>query len=428
MTICFSEKKLVINSLKISQTVGGVLALQGIFRSIPILHSAQGCAAFIKALMTNHYRDPVALQTTALTELDIIFGAEQNMIKAIDTVIDKNDPSVIAVLSTALSETVDDDMEKNLKNYRENDPTDLRLIFPVSLPDFEGSLESGYARTVEAFIVELSHCILENRPVKKQGNRVNLIPGSHLTSGDVMEIKTILSDFGLEVMTFPDLSHSLSATLADGYSPLTQGGSTLTDLKKIASAQLTIVVGNSMEKAGQIIEELHDIPYILFDSLTGLEKVDHFFSWLKNFTQSPVPSRYQWERKQLIDAMVDSHFYFGGKSYAMASEPDHLYTLVMFLKELGCMPAKLVSSYATPALKTMEETVEIGDLDDLERGSDAAEFWLSNSHGQQGAGRLSIPFMPIGFPITGQIANGYRRQVGFRGTIELLLAISQVII
>lgn len=427
MTVSFSEKELMINSLKISQTVGGVLALQGVFHSIPILHSAQGCAAFIKALMTNHFRDPVALQTTALTELDVIFKAEQNMVKAIDSVIDKNDPAVIAILSTALTETLGDDVKKNVSDYRKNHLEDTRVIFPVSLPDFEGSLESGYARTVEALLMEVSHRISNKLPLKKLANRVNLIPGSHLTSGDVMEIKMILADFDLDVVTIPDLSYSLSATRADGYSPLAQGGSTLMELEKIASAQVTIVLGNSMEKSGQIMEEHFDIPYVLFDSLTGLENVDRFFSWLTKYTKLPVPSRYRWEREQLVDAMLDSHFYFGGKSYAMALEPDHLYTLVMFLKELGCKPAKLVSSYETTTLKLMEEEVEIGDLYDLEKGSDNADFWLSNSHGQQGADRLSIPFVPIGFPITGQIANGYRMQVGFRGTMELLLAISQKI-
>lgn len=77
-----TEKELTINPLKVSQTLGGVLALQGFYQAIPIVHGSQGCAAFIKALMTQHYQEPIAIQTTALQEMNIIFGAEQSMIQS----------------------------------------------------------------------------------------------------------------------------------------------------------------------------------------------------------------------------------------------------------------------------------------------------------------------------------------------------------
>ncbi|WP_445490742.1 nitrogenase iron-molybdenum cofactor biosynthesis protein NifN [Niallia sp. 03133] len=427
MVILKKEKKLAINPLKVSQTLGGVLALQGFFRAIPIVHGSQGCAAFIKALMTQHYREPISIQTTALQEMNIIFGADQSMVEALDVVIEKHDPSIVGVLSTGLTETAGDDINGNVKSYlKEFGPSNC-LVFPVALPDFEGSLESGYRLTVEAVVKEVIKNVIGNQHLKKIKNQINLIPGPHLTPGDVMEIKRILASFGLHVITVPDLSTSLAGTLSKGYSPLSQGGVTLDNLKQMISSEFTIAIGASMEQAAQILEESAGIPYRLFASLSGLEANDEFFSFIQTLSGKPVSPFYRWERDNLVDCLLDAHFNFLGKKIVAALEPDHLYAMISICKELGVEFSGLVTTVSTALLSEMEEEIIIGDLDDLETMAPGAGLWISNSHGEQGASRLNIPFMPVGFPIFHQVGSPLLTSVGYRGTTEIVIKMANLI-
>lgn len=429
MTVKKSNKTVTINPLKVSQTLGGVIALQGFYKAMPIIHGSQGCAAFAKSLMTQHFREPIALQTTALQEMTVIFGSEKNLIKALDTVIAKHDPPIIAVLSTALTDTAGEDIKGTIKEYQKIRKELNRLIVPISIPDFYGSLESGYSKAVEEIVTAVICQINENIPQKKINHRVNFLPGSHLTAGDVMEIKNILSAFGLEVITIPDISTSLAGSIVKGFSPLTRGGVTIEKLrKKMASSCMTIAVGASMEKAAQKIEEYAGVPYRLFPSLTGLKANDDFFTFCQSLSNQPTPIQYHWERDNLLDCMLDGHFYYSSSKVVLGLEPDHLYALYEFIKELGIEEVGLVSTYHSPILSKIESEVIIGDLMDLETMAQQADFWISNSHGKQGAKRKGIPFIALGFPIFNQIGSSLVTSVGYRGTTQLLLKIVNILI
>lgn len=396
---------------------------------MPIVHGSQGCAAFAKSLMTQHFREPIAIQTTALQEMNVIFGAEQSMVEAIDHVIAKHDPSLIAILSTALTETAGEDIVGHLNEYKRVRQERNRLMVAVSLPDFQGSLESGYSKTVEKIVLEVIEQMNEKLPLKRVNNRINLLPGSHLTAGDVMEIKRILSAFGFEVITIPDLSLSLTGSIVQGFSPLTRGGVTLDQLKlMMLSSCMTIAIGASMEGVAKKLEELAGIPYRLFLNLTGLKGNDEFFSFCQSLSGKPVPFHYRWERDNLIDCMLDGHFYYARSKVALALEPDHLYSLYDFFKELGVSESGLVTSHITPILSSIKEEVIIGDLLELEKKAGDADLWISNSHGKQGAIRLDVPFMAVGFPILNQFGSSLETSVGYRGTIQLLLKIVNYII
>ena len=49
----------------------------------------------------------------------------------------------------------------------------------------------------------------------------------------------------------------------------------------------------------------------------------------------PVPSKYRRQRSQLVDAMLDGHFFFGGKKIAIGAEPDLLWSMASCLTEMG---------------------------------------------------------------------------------------------
>ncbi|GJM74855.1 hypothetical protein HMSSN036_70710 [Paenibacillus macerans] len=223
MTINKTNKPLSCNPLKIGQPLGGVLALQGIYRSMPIIHGALGCTAFAKTLLTRHYREPIAVQTTALQEMDVIFDADRNLEEALETVLAKHRPDCVGVISTALTEASGADYAGRIKTFKRKRNLRDTLLVTCSLPDYRGSLESGYGAMVESIIDGLLEQTgrKPQRPVKRQ---VNLLPGSFLTAADVMELKETIASFGLEVIALPDMSTSLSGHLLTGFSPLTRGG------------------------------------------------------------------------------------------------------------------------------------------------------------------------------------------------------------
>ncbi|MEO3947389.1 nitrogenase iron-molybdenum cofactor biosynthesis protein NifN [Gorillibacterium sp. CAU 1737] len=413
-------KRLSVNPLKISQTLGGTLALQGIFHAMPILHGAQGCAAFTKALMTRHYREPIALQTSALQEFNVIFGGEASLYEALDTIRAKHNPDVMVVLSTALTDVSGEDIRGELALYRKKHELGGRLLTGAMLPDFEGSLESGYARTVEALLEEvLTSSAL---PRKKIRGRVNLLPGSHLTPGDVMELKEIIASFGLEVIAIPDISTSLAGHLLTGHTPLSRGGVPLDLLKQAAASDWTIAVGASMEGAARLFEKHAGIPYKLFAGVTGLAQSDEFFGFLQRIGSEPVSVKYRWQREFLMDAMLDAHFVFGGKKIALALEADHLAVQESWFREMGAKPDHRIAAARPYAGGKLSTGTMIGDLGDLEElaASGGADLWISNSHGEQGAHRRDIPFLPCGFPIFDRFGVGLHVSVGYRGTADWL--------
>lgn len=428
MACTVKAKTVATNPLKLGQPLGGVLALQGFYRSMPLIHGAQGCAAFIKALMTRHFREPIAMQTSALHEMNVIFGGEASLRQGLDTVISKHKPDLVAVISTSLTEVSGEDFEGSIRQYRKDHNLKDTLLVTASIPDFEGSLETGYAKTVEAVIKGITEQYLHGIPSKKTKGRVNLLPGSHLTPGDVMELKEIISSFGLEVITIPDLSTSLSGHLLTGHSALSRGGIPTDYLKQALTSEHTIVVGGGMERAAKVLEDKAGIPYKVFGGLLGLQDSDDFFGFLQAVSRQEVPVRYRWEREFLLDSMLDAHFVYGGKKILMALEPDHLASVSRWLEEMGAHLQGLVAPCRTPVLDKMDHNVIIGDLGDLEDcGKSGADLWISNSHGEQSANRMGIPFVPYGFPLFDRFGSALEVSVGYRGTTEMVNKIANVL-
>ncbi|WP_438446515.1 nitrogenase iron-molybdenum cofactor biosynthesis protein NifN [Gorillibacterium sp. sgz5001074] len=423
-------KAVSINPMKTGQPLGGVLALQGFYRAMPLLHGAQGCSAFIKALMTRHFREPIASQTTALHEFNVIFGGGQCLREGLDTILEKHKPSFIGVLSTALTEVSGEDIEGELRAYRKEKALKDTLLVGVSLPDFRGSLESGYAKTTEAVIQGILELGRDERTRKKSKNRINLLAGSHLTPGDVMELKEIVSSFGFEVIVLPDLSTSLSGHLLTGHTPLTRGGLPLDYARHVLTAESTLAVGESMVPAAKLLEQQAGIPYKVFPSLLGLQASDQLFAYLAARSRQEVPVRYRWQREFLLDSMLDAHFVFGGKKAAVALEPDHLYSVAGWLREMGALPAALVSSAPSPVFDRMEEQVWIGDWGDLEELSEknGADVWIGSSHGEQGAERLGVPFYPCGFPVFDRFGSSLAVGIGYRGTTEWINGMGNILL
>ncbi|MGB8698771.1 MAG: nitrogenase iron-molybdenum cofactor biosynthesis protein NifN, partial [Thermosynechococcaceae cyanobacterium] len=401
-TVNLPKKSVAVNPLKQSQPLGAALAFLGLKGMMPLFHGSQGCTAFAKVMLVRHFREAIPLSTTAMTEVSTILGGEDNVEQAILTLVEKSKPEIIGLCTTGLTETRGDDMEGILRQIRKRHPElhDLPIVF-VSTPDYRGALQDGFAAAVESIVTEL--------PIagEVRSDQVNLLVSSALTPGDVQELKDILAAFGLTAIAVPDLSASLDGHLEDASSAITSGGTSRAELREMGSSVYTLAIGESMRGAAQILQTRFGIPFEVIPHLSGLAAVDEFLQGLSDLSGVAVPAQYRRQRRQLQDAMLDTHFYFGRKQVALALEPDLLWSTTQFLQLMGAEVQAAVTTTKSPLLQDLPlDSVTIGDLEDFEQLAAGADLLITNSNGAAIARKLKIPLYRQGLPIFDRLGNG----------------------
>lgn len=423
--VTVSKKACAVNPLKMSQPIGGALAFMGLSRCMPVLHGSQGCTSFGLVLFVRHFREAIPLQTTAMNEVATILGGLDNIEHAILNIVKRANPEIIGICSTGVTETKGDDVEGYLKLMRKRRPElgDLGIVY-VSTPDFKDAFQDGFGKTV-AKIVEAF--VPEEKPARRAPQRINVLAGSHLTPGDIDELRDIIESFGLEPTFLPDLSGSLDGHIPEDFTPTTLGGVSRAEISQMGSAVWTIAIGEQMRAAAAALESRAGVPFTLFDRLTGLEPADEFMSLLARVSGRPVPTKWRRQRAQLVDAMLDGHFHFGGKRIAIGAEPDLLFAVSQWLTEMGAEIAAAVTTTGSPLLeRVMTDEVLIGDLEDLEARAAGCDLLITHAHGRQASERLGVPLYRMGLPIFDRLGVAHEVSVGYRGTRNLIFAIGNI--
>jgi nitrogenase molybdenum-iron protein NifN len=428
------NKALSVNPLKASQTIGAALAFLGFRRAIPMLHGSQGCTAFGKVFFVRHFREPIPLQTTAMDQVTTVMGSEESVVEGLKTIAGKSKPSLLGVPTTGLSETQGSDVNMAVKQFRQQYPEfDAIPVVPVSTPDYAGCLETGFAKAVESIIKTIVPAAQDagTRPGRRR-RQVNLLVGSFLTPGDLEELKDIVEAFGLRPVVIPDLSDSLDGHLDEAdFSPLTIGGTEVSELLTSGDAVATLVIGASMNRAADHLKRLSGVPDYRFDHLMGLETTDEFIQALHQISGEPVPGRLERQRAQLQDAMLDCHFMLGMARFALAADPDLLNGFSQMLAGVGAETVAAVSPVNAPVLKSSAMAqVKIGDLEDLEAIAETqgAEVLIANSHGVESAKRLGIPLLRAGFPQYDTLGGYQKTWIGYRGTRQTLFDLANIML
>ncbi|MGE5466468.1 MAG: nitrogenase iron-molybdenum cofactor biosynthesis protein NifN [Ignavibacteria bacterium] len=422
-------KPLAVSPLKVSQPVGASLAFLGLRHAIPMLHGSQGCTAFGKVFFVRHFREPIPLQTTAMDQVSTIMGADENVVEGLKTICEKNRPAVIGLPTTGLSETQGTDIRRLVKRFRAECPQfDDVAVVPVDAPDYAGSLESGFAQAVEAIV----DVLVPERTwmVGRRRRQVNVLASSALTPGDVEALKEWIEAFGLRPVVLPDIGDSLDGHLMDGqFSALTVGGTSRGEIETMGESIATVVIGRSLARAADLLKRRTGVPDVRFDHLMGLDACDAFTQTLATLSGQPVPDRIERQRAQLQDAMVDTHFQTGFARVALGLEAD---LLVGFAALLAGMGAEVVAAVAPARAEVLAEaacpTVQIGDLEDLERAAHTAQVVISNSHAAGSAERLGVPLLRAGFPQYDWVGGYARAWIGYRGARQFLFDFANLIL
>lgn len=428
------NKALSVNPLKASQPMGGSLATLGFDRAIPMLHGSQGCTAFAKVFFVRHFREPIPLQSTAMDQASSVLGADDNVIEGIKAIAEKSNPALITVLTTGLAETQGCDVQRNLREFRAKYPEYNHVaVVAVNTPDFTGCVETGYAATLYEIINALvpDVAISGTKPGTRQ-RQVNVLVSPMLTPGDLETLRELIEQFNLRPVLVPDLSESLDGSLTeDNFSPVTIGGTPISELATLGEAKATLVIGASLQKSGALLQQKTGVRSYFFDHLYGLQANDALILALAEISEQPVSERIERQRSQLQDAMLDTHFMLGQLRVAIAADPDQLNALVHLVQGMGANVVAAIAAGNAPVLaNTPVNSIKIGDLEDLElmAKQGKAQLLIGNSHAVASAERLGIPILRAGFPLY-DIIGGYQKTwIGYRGSRQTLFDLANLVI
>ena len=421
-----SRKACTVNPLKMSQPLGASYAFMGLESCMPVMHGSQGCTSFGLVLLVRHFKEAIPLQTTAMNEATTVMGGFDNLEKAVLNIRSRAKPRIIAICSTGLTETKGDDVDGHLKLIRQRHPevADTVLVY-VSTPDYTGAFQDGWAKAVQVLVSQLPRT---DEP--KRANHIAVLPGSHLTPGDLEELRELIEAFGLVPSFVPDVSGSLDGHIPDTWLGTTIGGCSVDTIHALGSAVRTLAIGEQMRPAAQALQDRCGVPFTVFDRLTGLTATDALIKTLAELSGALVPAKIRRQRGQLVDAMLDGHFHFGNVKVALGAEPDLLWAAGSFLVEMGAELGAAVTTTASPLLERMPcNEVVVGDLEDFEQLAQAhgCDLLMTHSHGRQAAERLGKPLFRLGIPMFDRLGNAHVKMVGYRGTREFLYAVGNLL-
>ncbi len=416
-------KNATVNPQKNSPALGATLAYLGIDRMLGLLHGAQGCSTFIRLQLSRHFKESIALNSTSMSEDTAIFGGWENLKKGLGRVMEKFHPGVVGVMTSGLTETMGDDVQSAIVQFRLENPEYENIpVVWASTPDYCGSMQEGYAAAVKAICATLPE---GGKRIRKQ---INLLPGCQLTPAEVEELKDICEAFGLDPIVIPDISSALDGHIDETVSALSVGGIPVERIRLAGRSIATLYVGDSLADAALLLRDKFGIPAYGFTSITGLAEVDLLMETLSALSGLPMPLQFRRWRSRLMDAMVDSHYQFGLKKVALALEADHLKGMTRFLASLGCEIQTAIAATRTKGLDGLPcENVLVGDLEDLETAAEGADLLVANSNGRQAAGRLKIgAHLRTGLPVFDRLGAHQKMWIGYQGTMNLVFEVANL--
>ena len=131
--------------------------------------------------------------TTDMSELDVVFGGEKRLYKAIKEIVEKVKPPAIFVYQTCLPAMIGDDIEAVCKVASEKFGTP---VVPVNAPGFVGSKNLGNKLGGEAL---LEYVVGTREPEFTTDLDINLI-GEYNVVGEFWQTKPLFDELGIRVL------------------------------------------------------------------------------------------------------------------------------------------------------------------------------------------------------------------------------------
>jgi nitrogenase molybdenum-iron protein NifN len=408
--------------------LGGVIAFKGIENAMVISHGSQGCSTYMRLANVEHFNEPVDIASSSLNEKQTIYGGEANLKKAIENVLRVYQPKVIGILTTCLSETMGEDLDRIVATFVQERKLEGIDIIPVPTPSYSGSHTEGFWAATRGVIAHFA------KPTGKH-NRINVIV-PHISPADIREIKRILTLMAVDYTLVPDYSLTLDRPYGGRYQKIPPGGTRTEDIAQMPGAPVTIQFGLTCPDAmspGRFLEEQFGVQLINLPLPIGIEAVDRFIDTLREFTCHPVPAQLALERGWLLDAMADSHKYNAEGRPVIYGEPELVFAFTQTCIENGTLPVVLASGtknsklaeMLVPVFSDLDEKpvlLEEADFASIDKASASAEanIGVGHSGGKFLTERRGIPVVRVGFPIHDRTGGQRILSAGYAGTLAFL--------
>jgi nitrogenase molybdenum-iron protein NifN len=412
------------NACRLCAPLGASLAFRGIEGCIPLVHGSQGCSTYIRRYIISHFREPMDIASSNFTEASAVFGGRQNLHLALNNIIKQYNPKVVGIASTCLSETIGDDVELYIGEYKNRPGGDpLPPIIYASTPSYQGSHIEGYFTAVTSTIKSLAQKALGE-------NRINIIPG-FISSEDIRHIKEILADMEVGATVFPDYSETMDGETWDEYIKLSPGGTSPKNIRKMGSAVSTIQLGGiyQNETAAAYLEKNFGTGKMIMGLPVGIDETDIFFRHIKESTGKDIPEKYVKERGRLADSYIDAHKYVFGKRAVLVGDEDMVTGMARLCMEIGIVPVLCATGSGSNLFKSTLQLmfsglserpliISVSDYADiLDRARDIKpDLVIGPSKAYYVSRALGIPLVRTGFPVHDRIGGQRLLHIGYRGT------------
>ena len=303
-----------------------------------------------------------------------------------------------------------------------------KLVVHANTPSYVGSHITGFSNMMSGFIRYLC------KSTGEKNGRVGIFPG-FVNPGDIRELKRIAAMMGTRYVMFPDQSGVMDAPMTGRYDMYPKGGTTIEEIASLGDCEKVLALGHntSLEPANALYRKC-GVPYAPLRLPFGLKGTDEYIMALSGIDQHEVPAILEEERGQLVDIMLDSHFYHYGKKVAIFGDPDTVLGLMQLALEMGMIvkyaltgtPGEAFDKAAREMLfmfgQTEAKVKSSGDLFELHQWikNDPVDLLIGSSYGKQISKAENIPFVRAGFPVLDRYVHSYMPIVGYRGAIRLV--------
>ncbi len=219
---------------------GSRVVLYPIADALHLVHGPIGCAVYtwdIRGALSSGPELHRLSFSTDLQEMDVIFGGEKKLAKALDELIDRHKPKAAFVYSTCIVGLIGDDMEAVCKKTAKEKGIP---VLPVQSEGFKGNKRAGYEAACNAMAK-----LVGTGEISNISNYSINILGDFNLAGEIWLIREYFEKIGVEVV----------ANIT--------GDGRIADIQRCHGAALNVVQcsGATMDLAN-MMEERYAIPSI----------------------------------------------------------------------------------------------------------------------------------------------------------------------
>jgi len=430
-----SKSLATVNPCSMCMPMGSVLVFRGIENCMTLFHGSQGCSTYMRLYLAHHFREPVDIASSALSEKGAVYGGAANLKQGLRNVIKGYSPKAIGIATTCLAETIGDDVPQIVREFQAEEPLAKDVTFiSVSTPSYAASHEVGYRVALKSLVQTLA-----KRSDGKANGRINILVGSIVSPADVRYLKRLLDDWGMGYVLLPDISETFDAPLTEDLPRIPLGGTPLDDIRDCANSKATVTIGGLVQEpgAGDFLKKEFEIPHTPLPLPIGLEFCDRLVGCLEELTGEAMPECYERERGRLLDTMVDAHKIVADARTAVFGDTEMVLGLTRLMTELGMRPQIIATGAINPCFA--EAATQLAPGSRIMTGADYSEIAQEVSTreielmvgpftGRQTAKKEKVPLQRVGLPSHDRFGASHQLLLGYEGTMHLVDCLANALI